>query len=104
MGVVIDRDKCVGCKKCVGICPGNILRIDTNGKAYLKKKEECWSCVSCVKECPVTAIELILSPELGGQGGRMTLKKDGNVTKWIITRGNGEKKTIITDTSEANAY
>ena len=85
MGVVIDQNKCRGCRKCINICPGNIIRINDSGKAYLKRKEDCWSCVSCVKECPVSAIELKL-------------------TEWTITRGNGDKKVIITDTAEANNY
>ena len=104
MGVVIDRNKCIGCRQCIDVCPGNIIRINDSGKAYLKKKDDCWSCVSCVKECPVSAIELKLSPEIGGRGGRMSLKTKGNVTEWTVIRGNGEKKVIITNTAEANAY
>lgn len=104
MGVVIDKDKCLGCRKCVSVCPGNIIRINNTGKAYLKRKEDCWSCVSCVKECPVGAIKLILSLETGGKGGSMSLKVNGNTTEWTVIRGNGEKKTIITKTNEANNY
>ena len=35
MGVVIDQNKCRGCRKCINICPGNIIRINDSGKAYL---------------------------------------------------------------------
>ena len=104
MAIVIDRSKCIGCGKCIAICPGNIIRRDENGKAFLKNDNDCWSCVSCMKECPVHAISVTIPPQLGGGGGRMSLEREGTLTKWTVEKADGYKEEIITDTNEANRY
>ncbi len=59
LSVEIDRDKCDGCGVCVEICPMDVLRLDEDGKAYVKY-EECWYCGSCMLECPKKAVTLRL--------------------------------------------
>ena len=104
MGVFIDREKCIGCGKCILICPGNIIRRDDDGKAYIKISSDCWSCVSCMKECKFTAISLVVPPEFGGNGGRLTVKNEKNITEWHVIKRDGSEKILITDTEEANKY
>ncbi|MBQ9436913.1 MAG: 4Fe-4S binding protein [Lachnospiraceae bacterium] len=104
MGIIIDTLKCVGCGKCVQICPGNLIRMDENRKAYLKRPEDCWRCCSCLKECEKGAVSMILPPALEGRGGRMQVKKDGAQTEWIMQGNNGEKTVLITNAREANKY
>ena len=104
MVILADEKKCIGCGRCIVICPGNILRRSENGKAYLADPQGCWSCASCMKECPVGAISLMCPPQLGGRGGHMSLEKEGTSTKWTIEKSDGEKVVIITDTKEANRY
>jgi len=59
MSVEIDREKCDGCGVCVEICPLDALRLDEDGKAYVKY-DECWYCGSCELECPRKAVKLRL--------------------------------------------
>lgn len=56
MAVIIDRDACVGCETCIGVCPTGALYMD-DGKAQVKA-DVCISCGACVNECPVGAISL----------------------------------------------
>lgn len=50
----IDRNACTGCKTCVDLCPVEIYRIDSEGKAvHFGKKETCiQGCEICVTHCP----------------------------------------------------
>lgn len=104
MGVFVERPKCVGCGKCAAICPGHVIRMDETGKAYLKEPENCWSCVSCMKECGRQAIFMVLPVEFGGRGGRLFTEKKGNITKWRMEKADGQTVVLLTDTKEANQY
>ncbi len=52
----IDTDKCVGCSKCVKICPtDNIVMKDNKAKG----NDKCTVCYRCVNACPKQAITLL---------------------------------------------
>ena len=40
-------------------CPGTLISLGSDGKAEIKD-QRCWGCTSCLKECPVQAIEMFL--------------------------------------------
>lgn len=50
----IIRDKCVGCKRCVGACPFGAIDI-VEKKAVIK--DNCTLCGSCVESCKFSAIK-----------------------------------------------
>lgn len=50
----INKDHCIGCSKCAGICRYNAIAI-VKGKALIFN-ELCHSCGGCVIVCPVAAI------------------------------------------------
>lgn len=52
--ITIDRDKCIGCGKCVSVCPFTVLNM-SEGKANLTDKH-CLECMHCSIVCPVDAI------------------------------------------------
>ena len=60
MSIQINKLKCVGCGKCVEACPGNLIKKDTDGKAFIKHVKDCWGCTSCLKECRFEAINFFL--------------------------------------------
>ncbi len=104
MGVIFDIYKCIGCGRCAAVCPGNLIKADSSGKAYLKKADSCWSCVSCVKECPVGAISLVLGPEMDGRGAKLCVNKEDNGYKWTVIRNEDELASFVTRSDEANKY
>ena len=52
----VDKDKCVGCSKCVKICPTKNIQIK-DGKA--KANAKCTMCYRCINQCPKQAITLL---------------------------------------------
>ena len=52
----VDADKCIGCSKCVKICPTeNIIMKDNKAMG----KDKCTVCYRCVNVCPNQAITLL---------------------------------------------
>ena len=67
MSIRINQDRCIGCKRCVSVCPGSLIDINETGKARMHYPKDCWGCVSCVKECPVQAIDFYLGADMGSE-------------------------------------
>ncbi len=60
---VVDIEKCVGCGKCVKVCPGSVLFLNQAKKAEMADFEEfgwngCWKCEHCLAVCPTGAISI----------------------------------------------
>lgn len=52
----VDHDKCIGCKKCLGVgCPA--ISFDKTAKKSSIDQGLCVGCVVCAQVCPVSAIE-----------------------------------------------
>lgn len=103
MSIAINQAKCVGCKRCVESCPGNLIKI-VNGKAQIKREKDCWGCTSCLKECKTSAISFFLGTDIGGKGSVLSVKDNGDIREWTVTATDQSKKTIIINTKESNKY
>jgi NAD-dependent dihydropyrimidine dehydrogenase PreA subunit len=58
--VIIDESLCIGCAKCVELCPKNILYIAKNThKCKVTNETKCDKHAGCQKACPVKAIKII---------------------------------------------
>ena len=104
MSISIDKNKCIGCGKCHDVCPGTLIKLDENGKAYIKYPRDCWGCTSCLKECPVYAINFYLGADIGGNGSLMHTEKSGDYFDWIITFTDGRTSVIRVNTKSSNKY
>ena len=55
MPVKVEKDLCIGCGACTGVCPVNALTLDDEGKSECNA-DLCIDCHACVGTCPVEAI------------------------------------------------
>ncbi len=55
MPVTVDKDVCIGCGACVGVCPTGAMELDDEGKANCDP-DVCCDCGACVGTCPMSAI------------------------------------------------
>ena len=49
-----SKDSCVGCGKCVSLCPLNNIKLKDSRPAW---GDNCTHCMACICHCPVEAIE-----------------------------------------------
>ena len=54
--LLLDRNKCISCAGCVGMCPD--LALDMFGTDLQIFQEECTYCTICVRVCPVGALSI----------------------------------------------
>lgn len=104
MSIAIDKNRCIGCGKCHTVCPGSLIKIGTDKKAFIKYPKDCWGCTSCIKECTVYAIRFYLGADIGGMGSLVHTEKNGDVLKWVFEHPNGEVSEIDINQKESNKY
>jgi len=56
----VDRRLCVGCGRCVGVCPTGAVRLDAAGEAVVEPRL-CRGCGLCAAHCPAGAIHMGLA-------------------------------------------
>ena len=56
--VKINNELCIGCGKCVSLCPKQILLIDNNNKCIVTNESKCDRLGGCQRVCPTDAIEI----------------------------------------------
>ena len=93
MPTFVYMTRCDGCGHCVDICPSDIMHIDpTMRRAYNIKPNMCWECYSCVKACPMNAIDVRGYADFAPLGHSVRVQRDEEkgVIAWRIKSRNGE--------------
>lgn len=104
MSIAIHKDKCKGCGACRQVCPGSLIAIGEDHKAYMKYPKDCWGCASCLKECHFDAISFYLGADMGGMGSEMSVTTEGDFLHWDIKKWDGTKQRVTIDKKESNKY
>ncbi|MGL5514953.1 MAG: DUF362 domain-containing protein [Sporomusa sp.] len=68
--IVVDQEKCVGCKKCSAVCPEQAITV-SNKKASVTGKK-CIGCGECLTVCPLKATGMDWATDLSNFLERMT--------------------------------
>ena len=71
--IEINKAACTGCDVCVEICPTDVLRLDSEKKAFAAYEQDCQACFLCEWDCAFEAIRIRLS----GVGGPASSEEAG---------------------------
>jgi adenylylsulfate reductase, subunit B len=94
MPTFVYMTRCDGCGHCVDICPSDIMHIDkTLRRAYNIEPNMCWECYSCVKACPMNAIDVRGYADFAplGHSVRVDRDEEKGTIAWRIKFRNGKK-------------
>lgn len=103
MSIRIYEEKCIGCGRCMEVCPGTLIDMQ-DGHAVMAYPRDCWGCVSCVKECKAGAIAFFLGADIGGNGSTMHVTTKGDIMHWNIKKRDGTVTVIDVDRQSSNKY
>lgn len=68
--IVVDQEKCIGCKKCSAVCPEQAITV--SDKKASVAAEKCIGCGECLTVCPVKATGMDWGTDLSAFLERMT--------------------------------
>jgi adenylylsulfate reductase subunit B len=94
----VNPQKCDGCKAldktaCQYICPNDLMVLNRDlMKANNRAPEMCWECYSCVKICPVQAIEVRGYADFVPMGATVTPMRSSDSIMWTVKFRNGTLK------------
>ena len=94
MPTFVYMTRCDGCGHCVDICPSDIMHIDkVTRRAYNIEPNMCWECYSCVKACPMNAIDVRGYADFAplGHSVRVDRDEEKGTIAWRIKFRNGKK-------------
>lgn len=104
MSILINRDQCISCGRCLNVCPGNLIETDEEKRAIINYPSECWGCTACLKECPIGAIKYYLGADIGGKGGYLYIDNHREHIDWFIISPEDTKYHIKINKRESNKY
>lgn len=55
--LVLDREKCNGCGRCIDVCPHAVLEM-AEKRAVIADRESCMECGACANNCETGAIKV----------------------------------------------
>jgi len=70
---VIREAECIGCKKCINVCPVDAI-IGTGKLMHAVIGSECTGCDLCVARCPVDCIDMITTTDQSYQTDHARLR------------------------------
>jgi ferredoxin len=53
----LDRAVCIGCGRCVEVCPHQVFTV-TENKAVMRDRDACMECGACALNCPAKALSV----------------------------------------------
>ncbi|RBQ16404.1 4Fe-4S ferredoxin [Spongiactinospora rosea] len=76
---IVSRERCIGCDRCVEVCPTNVFDTGPGGVPLIARQGDCQTCFMCEAYCPVDA--LFVAPQPAPVGPGSPLRDEEHVTR-----------------------
>ena len=87
----LDTDLCIGCKRCMMLCPFGALSVDPfSGEVF--KCDLCAGEPVCAQVCPTGAIQYLKADRAAMNKKRQGMEKFAKVMEFALTKTGGEEK------------
>ncbi|MET0698476.1 MAG: ferredoxin family protein [Mycobacterium sp.] len=53
---IVDADRCIGCDRCIEVCPTRVFDRGTDGVPMIARQDSCQTCFQCEAYCPTDAL------------------------------------------------
>ncbi|QJC50812.1 ferredoxin family protein [Paenibacillus albicereus] len=53
---IVSQTRCVGCSRCIHVCPTNVFAPTDSGVPAIARQSDCQTCFMCELYCPVDAL------------------------------------------------
>jgi NAD-dependent dihydropyrimidine dehydrogenase PreA subunit len=53
---VVDADRCIGCDRCIEVCPTRVFDRGADGVPVIARHDSCQTCFQCEAYCPTDAL------------------------------------------------
>ena len=70
MLAVVREDECIGCTKCIAVCPVDAI-VGAAKKMHTVLSDACNGCELCLAPCPVDCIDMVEQPALSEPRGQV---------------------------------
>lgn len=68
---VVLADRCIGCDKCVDVCPTRVFDSGPGGVPTIARQPDCQTCFMCEAYCPVDALFVAVPRQPLGRESRL---------------------------------
>jgi NAD-dependent dihydropyrimidine dehydrogenase PreA subunit len=53
---VVEADRCIGCDRCIEVCPTRVFDRGADGVPVIARHDSCQTCFQCEAYCPTDAL------------------------------------------------
>ena len=96
--VSIVEDECIGCKKCINVCPVDAI-VGASNMMHSVIDDICTGCELCIEPCPVDCIEIIEISNKSAKEPRKKSQEFFNIKESLI---NDKKRSKLKNFSNEN--
>ncbi|MGB1460566.1 MAG: RnfABCDGE type electron transport complex subunit B [Gammaproteobacteria bacterium] len=96
--VSIVEDECIGCKKCINVCPVDAI-VGASNMMHSIIDDICTGCELCIEPCPVDCIEIIEISNKSAKEPRKKSQEFFNIKESLI---NDKKRSKLKNFSNEN--